>query len=83
MVRTQVQMTEAQLGALRQLSAESGQSVAELVRLGIELYLKSHAKPSREEQIARALEIGEMFSSGRSDISARHDDCLSEAFLGR
>ncbi|HEY2017127.1 MAG TPA: hypothetical protein VGH38_26660 [Bryobacteraceae bacterium] len=81
MVRTQVQLSEDQLDALRKRSAETGESIAQLVRLGVELYLSSQFRPSRADQIARARGIGGKFRSGQKDVSARHDHYLAEAFL--
>jgi len=80
MVRTQVQLTERQLDTLRELSTATGKSVAELVRLGVELYLSSQHRPSRKEQIGRVLRAIGKFSSGRNDVSAHHDRYLAEAF---
>jgi hypothetical protein len=54
--------------------------VAELVRLGVELYLSSQHRPSRKEQIDRALSALGKFSSGRNDVSVHHDRYLAEAF---
>jgi len=80
MVRTQVQLTDRQLDSLRGLSAETGKSIAELVRLGVELYLSSQRRPSRKDQIERARSIAGRFSSGRKDVSTHHDRHLAEAF---
>ena len=80
MVRTQVQLTGRQLDALRSLSAETGKSIAELVRLGVELYLDSQRRPSRADQIERARRIAGRFSSGKKDVSTHHDRYLAEAF---
>jgi hypothetical protein len=80
MVRTQVQLTERQLDTLRELSAATGRPVAELVRLGVELYLSSQHQPSRKEQIGRALRALGKFSSGSDDVSIHHDRYLAEAF---
>jgi len=80
MVRTQVQLTGRQLDALRSLSAETGKSIAELVRLGVELYLDSQRRPSRADQIERARRIAGRFSSGKKDVSTHHDGYLAEAF---
>ena len=77
MVRTQVQLTERQLDTLRELSTATGRSVAELVRLGVELYLSSQHRPSRKEQIDRALRALGKFSSGRNDVSVHHDRYLA------
>ena len=80
MVRTQIQLTKQQLDTLRVLSAATGRPVAELVRLGVELYLSSQHRPSRKEQIDRALKAIGKFSSGRNDVSVHHDRYLAEAF---
>ena len=77
MVRTQVRLTERQLDTLRELSTATGRSVAELVRLGVELYLSSQHRPSRKEQIDRALRALGKFSSGCNDVSVHHDRYLA------
>lgn len=82
MVRTQVQLTERQLDALRQLAGESGKSIAELVRLGVELYLASQHRLGRKEQVERARKIAGQFSSGVGDVGTHHDRHLSEAYRG-
>ncbi len=80
MVRTQVQLAEDQLEALRRLSAESGRSIAELVRLGVQLYLSSQQGLNADEQVGRALAAVGRFSSGAKDVSANHDRYLAEAY---
>jgi hypothetical protein len=80
MVRTQVQLTKQQLDSLRQLSAESGRSVAELIRLGVDLYLSSQHRVTPEDKMARALKVVGRFSSGLKDVGVRHDDYLAEDF---
>jgi len=80
MVRAQVQLTDEQIGALRRLSADSGQSIAEIVRLGVQLYLSSRHRPSRAERVERAIRAAGRFSSGLKDVSARHDAYLAGAF---
>jgi hypothetical protein len=79
MVRNQIRLVEKQLKALRQCSAESGRSVADLVREGVDLYLSSQ-EPSRDEQIRRARAASGKFASGAKDASVRHDHYLAEAF---
>jgi len=80
MVRTQVQFTGQQIDALRRLSAETGDSIAELVRQGMEEYLTKHPQPSREELIQRALRAMGKGSSGCKDISRNHDRYLAEIY---
>ena len=81
MVRTQVQLTEEQLEKLRRIAGENGKSVAELVRLGVELYLQSTGKPDKAELRERAKRAVGGFRSGFTDIGRNHDDYLTEDFL--
>ena len=81
MIRTQVQLTESQMKALRQASAETGKSVAELIRQGVDRYLAGRNEPSREERIRRAIRAAGRFSSGASDVSVNHDKYLAKAYL--
>jgi predicted Ser/Thr protein kinase len=78
MVRTQIQLSQQQLNALRRLAAERGVSVAELVREGVDTVLQGVSKIS-EEKRRRALSVVGKFHSGRSDLSTRHDDYFAEA----
>lgn len=80
MVRTQVQLTEQQLKALRELSAQTGNSVADLIRRCVEQYLSARQHLDRNSQIERALRIVGRFRSGASDVSAEHDRYLAKAF---
>lgn len=80
MVRTQVQLTEEQIGSLRRLSAETGRSMANLVREGVDLYLKTRLGPSREELVRRALSIAGKYASGPGDVAQNHDQYLADAF---
>jgi hypothetical protein len=80
MIRTQVQLTESQMKALRQASAETGKSVAELIRQGVDQFLAARNDLSDEERIERAIRVGSRFSSGLTDVSVNHDKYLAEAF---
>ncbi|MBM3774060.1 MAG: CopG family transcriptional regulator [Acidobacteria bacterium] len=80
MVRTQIQLTPEQLSALRRLSFETGRSVAEIVRLGVDLFLSRQPAGSRQERIQRAMRLSGGFSSGRKDVSRNHDRYLAQAF---
>jgi Ribbon-helix-helix domain len=80
MTRTQVQLTDNQLKALRQASITTGKSVAELIRQGVDQYLAGRSELAREERIERAIRVAGRFSSGLSDVSAKHDNHLAEAF---
>jgi hypothetical protein len=80
LTRVQVQLTETQLRSLRQLSAKSGRSIADLIRQGIDQYLASGREPTREERRERAIRVAGMFASGATDVSADHDRHLADAF---
>ena len=80
MIRTQVQLTSAQLEALRQASVATGRSVADLIRQGVDQYLAGRSELGREERIERAIKVAGRFSSGRNDVSANRDRHLAEAF---
>jgi len=80
MERTQVQFEKHQLQALRQISSETGRSIADLVREGVDLYLQARKRPSRQELIERARRAAGKFSSGKKDISVNHDRYLAEAY---
>ena len=80
MIRTQVQLTEQQIKALKRASAATGESLSDLIRQGVDAYLAVRNEPDPEEQIERAIAVAGRFSSGRADVSAHHDEHLAEAF---
>ena len=81
MVRTQVQLTEEQVRALRRLATQRKKSLADLVRQSIELYLAQEAGPGKELRIQRAIEAIGRGSSGAKDVSTNHDKYLAEIYL--
>ncbi len=80
MVRTQIQLTEEQAKALREIARAKGRSMAELVRRSVDSLLRSQGMLNREELKRRAMAAVGRFHSGASDISTNHDRYLSEAF---
>ena len=78
MVRAQVQLSEEQLSELKELAAERGVSVAQLVREGVGMVLRECKGMSREERRRRALALP-AFRSGVSDVSVRHDEYFAES----
>lgn len=80
MVRTQVQLTDEQIEALRKLSAATGRSIADLVRQGVDSYLSTKPALRPAQQVERALRVAGRFSSGAADGSTHHDRYLAEAF---
>jgi hypothetical protein len=82
MVRTQVQLTEQQMEALRRRSNRENVSVAELVRQAIDAFTRSEP-PSVRQLRDRASHAAGRFASGVHDTSSRHDEALAEAFESR
>jgi len=80
MIRTQIQITEKQSETLRRLAAAEGKPLADLIRRGLDLYLRAGGSSRREQLVQRALRAAGKFSSGAPEGSAEHDRHLAEAF---
>jgi RecA/RadA recombinase len=80
MVRTQIQLTEDQAKALKKLAAARRLSSAELIRRAIDVMIKSSPAADAEVRRKRAIEIAGRFSSGKRDVSRKHDKYLADAF---
>jgi hypothetical protein len=80
-IRTQIQLTEAQSSRLHEEARRSGLSTAELIRRCIDESLEQQGARMTHASRLSALEVVGRFSSGRTDISERHDDYLAEAYL--
>ena len=80
MVRTMIQLTEAQSEALKERAKEQGVSVSELARQGIELVLRTRAGSAQARKRAQEA-VG--FIRDESDVSINHDRYLAEAYLER
>lgn len=82
MIRTQIQLTEAQSSRLREVARRSGVSAAEIIRRSIDRFLEQGATtPPVATTRLSALEVVGRFHSGHSDVADRHDDYLDEAYL--
>jgi len=80
MIRTQIQLKEAQYRSLKELAARQRTSVAELIRRAVDILLETSGTIPEEERRRRASTIIGLFHSGKPDISARHDEYLDEAY---
>lgn len=78
MLRTQIQLTEDQLRRLKTQARREGVSVAALIRRGIEQVLGPDERDRRIERARRV--VGRYHHDPATDVSARHDDYLVEAF---
>ena len=79
-IRTQVQLTEAQSKLLKEMARRENTSMAALIRQAINYWLPTIGAVSMEERRRRALAVIGRFHSGKSDISEQHDDYLAEAY---
>ncbi len=80
MVRTQIQLSEQQAAVLKDLAAQRGASMAELIRRAIDLWIEAEGAVTREERKRRALAAVGQFRSGLKDLSENHDKYLAEAY---
>ncbi len=80
MIRTQIQLTEEQVHALKEIAHRENTSIAELTRRAIDQWLETSSSISVTERRRRARSVVGRFRSGRSDVSERHDDYLAEAY---
>lgn len=80
MVRTQIQLTEEQAVALRELAVREGRSMADVIRGSLDLALRSRGAFAREEAKERALDALGGFRSGLGDLALDHDRHLVTAF---
>ena len=76
MIRTQVQLTEAQARALRRVAAERGMSIAAVMRELVDEGLRSPASA----RTARARGAIGLFASGSNTVSRDHDRELDRAY---
>jgi hypothetical protein len=80
MVRTQIQLTEEQAKALKELAANQHVSVAELIRRSVDALICSSASTDVRERRRRAMAASGRFRSGLPDIGINHDHYLAEDF---
>ena len=80
MVRTQIKLTEEQVKALKTIALSRHLSIAELIRQAVDTVIRTNTMVDIEERRKRAIDIVGRFSSGKRDISRKHDTYLVEAF---
>lgn len=78
MVRTQMQLTEEQAKALKEIAAQRGVSTAQMIRESVERIIE---EGERKEKWRKAMAIIGHYRSGLSDVSANHDKYLAEDYL--
>ena len=80
MVRTQIQLTEQQARALKQLAAREGKSMAELIRNSVDNLLRASVLPEAGDAHKKAIAAAGRFHDGPRDLSLEHDRYLQESF---
>jgi RecA/RadA recombinase len=80
MVRTQIQLTDDQAKRVKKLAMARGVSMAEFIRQAVDGIIHSGPAMDRGERVSRAREIVGKFSSGKSDVSRKHDAYLDSAY---
>jgi hypothetical protein len=80
MIRTQIQLTENQVQALKKIAASRRVSVAKLIRQAVDSMIKSSPLVDPEERYKRAMDIVGKFHSGKHDVSEKHDTYLMDAY---
>jgi len=82
MVRTQIQLTEKQAEEVKRIARARRVSTAEIIREALDNLIRSGTvmTVAAEDRRARALNAVGRFSSGKRNISRKHDKYLAEAF---
>ncbi len=80
MYRTQIQLTETQMQALRKLASTKDKSMAELIRQAVDSLLEGSVAIDDDERRRRAIAAAGRFRSGLKDLSTKHDRYLNEAY---
>ena len=83
MIRTQIQLTEAQAEALRQRAAAEGRSMADLVRDGVDRLLADLTQKDEDALKRRSIAALGLFHSGVTDLGSAHDDHFGRALEDR
>ena len=82
MIRTQIQLTEAQAQAFKAMAVARQSSVAELICQGVDHLIRQAGSVDLAERRRRAVAAAGHFRSGRPDVAARPDECLAEVYQG-
>ncbi len=80
MIRTQIQLTEEQHRALKELADSRQVSVARLIRESVAQYLNTSETMEMDGLRQYAISIAGKYHSGKTDISINHDEYLAEAY---
>jgi hypothetical protein len=79
MNRTQIQLTEEQHNLLREISKDTKEPIAALIRKAVDQFLLTR-RPDRFYLYKQAQDVIGKYEAGISDISLEHDRYLEEAY---
>jgi len=81
MIRTQIQLTEAQFAKLKRLAAERNASMAEVIREAVDRLSDADDRSERLARAVRAVRAGRFRDrEGKADVSVRHDEYLADIY---
>jgi predicted transcriptional regulator len=83
MVRTQIQLPEELARRIREVADHQHTSMAEVIRRAVSFFFEASPQVDRTARYERAAAAAGAFSSGRSDLSRRHDRHFAEAARSR
>jgi len=78
MIRTQIQLTQEQARAVKEMAANRGVSMAEVIREAVDRLV---VEEDRSDKMKSFLKLAGRFSSGLTDVSVNHDKYLEEIYL--
>ena len=79
MVRTQIQLSEDEVAAIKRLARERAVSMAAVIREAVDRYVRRESGVSLDERWQRSLAAVGGFHSGGANLSATHDDEFAAA----
>lgn len=79
MVRTQIQLTEAQVTQLKELAHASNESIAAIIRQAVDQFLAKQ-QPDHRTLYRQALTVVGKYQAGAPDVSVNHDRYLEEEY---
>lgn len=77
MVRTQIQLTDAQVALLKEMAHENNESLAAVIRKAVDQFLLRE-QPSRRLLYRQAMAAVGKYGAGIHDISIEHDRYFEE-----
>jgi len=79
MIRTQAQFTEEQYAQLKEHSKATHESIASLIRRGVDQLLLTR-KPDRKALYRQALSVTGKYRARKGDVAVEHDRYLEDAY---